>query len=182
MNRTHMSRTWAELTWTLHEQNLHEQNVNENTWAETHDQNLISRTWPEIHDRSRTSAELTRAGQEQNPHERDMGRTWPQFIRAGHEENAHEQDMKGIIRIGYDKSTWDVITDLTNLIDGEFQYPSKGQKYPSQCRNYLVVLFSNVLIVTMRTFFLEHHMARSIYTNLGSKLNSATIFFAAHAF
>jgi hypothetical protein len=162
---------WTELTWAGHEQNSHEPYMNRTcmsrTWTKTHEQkrvqNLISRTWAETHDRSRTSAELTRAGQEQNPHERDMGRTWPQFIRAGHEENANEQDMKGIIRISYDKSTyiyniyetktWDVITDLTNLIDGEFQYLSKGQKYPSQCRNYLVVLFSNVLIVTMRTFF-----------------------------
>ena len=154
MSRTHMNLTWTELAWTR-------------TWTKTHEQKPMTRIWLAGHEQKH----MTGAGHQQNSHGPDRSRThmnetwagtWPQFIRAGHEENANEQDMKGIIRISYDKSTyiyicetktWDVITDLTNLIDGEFQYLSKGQKYPSHCRNYLVVLFSNVLIVTMRTFF-----------------------------
>ena len=162
-----MSRTWAELTWTLHEQNLHEQNVNENTWAETHDQNLISRTWAETHDRSRTSAELTRAGQEQNPHERDMGRTWPQFIRAGHEENANEQDMKGIIRISYDKSTyiymWNKNVRRHNWFN-KFDWwwipiPVKGAEIPVPLPELPCRFIFERPDSYYAHIFLEHHMA-----------------------
>lgn len=82
MNRTHVSRN---------KQNSHEQDMDRNTWADTHEQS----TWAETNEQDMNRIRMSRKREvyEGNVSKPDTSRTWAELTWAGDEQNSNNQGV-----------------------------------------------------------------------------------------